>query len=43
MNDPTSIRVVAEKIAEIKKTTFEEVDRKTTENTIKFFSLPIDF
>jgi TatD DNase family protein len=41
-NDPTSIRLVAEKIAEIKKTNFEEVWRKCGENAIKFFKLPIE-
>ena len=41
-NDPTSIRIVAEKIAEIKKTNFEEVWKKCGENAIKFFKLPIE-
>lgn len=40
-NDPTSVRMVAEKIAEIKKISFEEVDRITTENVINFFDLGI--
>ncbi len=40
-NDPTSVRVVIEKIAEIKKLSFEEVDRQTTENAVKFFNLQI--
>ena len=39
MNNPTSVKYVAEKIAEIKKTTFEEVDKITTENAIEFFGL----
>jgi Tat protein secretion system quality control protein TatD with DNase activity len=34
--------LVAEKIAEIKKTTFEEVWQKCGENAIKFFKLPIE-
>lgn len=38
-NDPLSMKIVAEKIAEIKKMTFEEVDRITTENAIGFFKL----
>jgi TatD DNase family protein len=38
-NDPTSVRTVAERIAEIKKTSFEEVDRATTRNAIEFFNL----
>jgi len=40
-NDPTAVKVVAEKIAEIKKMSFEEVCRVTTENARKFFSLNI--
>jgi TatD DNase family protein len=40
-NDPTAVKFVAEKIAEIKKTSFEEVDRITTENAIKFFKLSL--
>jgi TatD DNase family protein len=39
-NDSTAVKFVAEKVAEIKKTSFEEVDRITTENAIKFFGLP---
>jgi TatD DNase family protein len=41
-NDSTSIKVVAEKIAEIKKVSFEEVWRKCGENAVKFFRLPIE-
>jgi TatD DNase family protein len=41
-NNPTSIRLVAGKIAEIKKTNFEEVWRRCGENAIKFFKLPIE-
>jgi TatD DNase family protein len=41
-NDSTSIKVVAEKIAEIKKVSFEEVWRKCGENAVKFFKLPIE-
>jgi len=41
-NDPTSIRIVAEKIAEIKKIGFEEVWKKCGENAINFFKLPFD-
>jgi TatD DNase family protein len=40
-NDPTSIKYVIEKIAEIKKMGFEEVDKITTENAIKFFNLSL--
>jgi TatD DNase family protein len=41
-NDPTSIKIVAEKIAEIKKLSFEDVWKKCGENAIKFFKLPIE-
>lgn len=40
-NDPTSIRLVAEKIAEIRKTSFDEVWQKCGENAVKFFKLPV--
>lgn len=40
-NNPTAVRVVAETIAEIKKTAFEEVERTTTQNAIDFFSLKV--
>jgi TatD DNase family protein len=40
-NDPTSIKFVIEKIAEIKKIDFEEVDKITTQNAIEFFNLKI--
>jgi TatD DNase family protein len=36
---PTNVKSVVEKIAEVKKMNMEEVDRITTENAIKFFSL----
>ncbi|MCK4730698.1 MAG: TatD family hydrolase [Candidatus Aenigmarchaeota archaeon] len=38
-NTPLSVRMVAEKIAEIKDLSFEEVDKITTENAVKFFDL----
>lgn len=38
-NEPTSIRVVAEKIAEIKKIGFDKVWEECGENAIKFFNL----
>ncbi|MEM5874878.1 MAG: TatD family hydrolase [Candidatus Aenigmatarchaeota archaeon] len=38
-NSPLNVKIVCQKIAEIKKVSFEEVDLKTTENAIKFFSL----
>jgi len=40
-NYPTSIKLVAEKIAEIKKIDFEKVWNKCGENAIKFFKLTI--
>ena len=40
-NDPTSVKVVAEKISEIKKRSFEEVWNKCGENAIKFFKLSL--
>jgi TatD DNase family protein len=41
VNDPTSIRSVAEKIAEVKKLSFDEVWARCCENAIKFFRLPL--
>ncbi len=41
-NDSTAVRYVAEKIAEIKKVRFEEVDKSTTENAIRFFQLNLE-
>lgn len=38
-NEPTSVEVVAMKIAEIKKIDFEQVAKTTDENAIKFFGL----
>jgi TatD DNase family protein len=38
-NDPLSVKIVAEKIAEIKQKSFEEVDETTTKNAINFFNL----
>jgi TatD DNase family protein len=40
-NDPSSVKSVIEKIAEIKKIRTQEVDKITTQNAIKFFNLPI--
>ncbi|NIM47351.1 MAG: YchF/TatD family DNA exonuclease [Candidatus Aenigmarchaeota archaeon] len=40
-NDPTSIKVVAEKMADIKKISFEEIWNKCGENAVNFFKLPI--
>jgi len=40
-NDPRSVKLVIQKIAEIKKIEAEEVDKLTTENAISFFNLKI--
>jgi TatD DNase family protein len=40
-NDPTSVKFVIEKIAEIKRMKFEEIDKITTQNAIDFFNLKI--
>ena len=41
-NTPLTIKVVAEKIAEIKKIEFEEVWATCGKNAVKFFNLPIN-
>jgi TatD DNase family protein len=41
-NDPTSVKKVAEKIAEIKAVGFEDVWKRCGENAINFFKLPLD-
>ncbi|MDI6825592.1 MAG: TatD family hydrolase [Candidatus Aenigmarchaeota archaeon] len=40
-NTPLNVKIVIEKISEIKKVTFEEMDKITTNNAIKFFNLKI--
>lgn len=40
-NDPTSTSHIVKKVAEIKKTSFEEIDEITTKNAIDFFQLKI--
>jgi TatD DNase family protein len=40
-NDPTHVREVAEKIAEIKKLTVEQIIESTTKNAIDFFNLKL--
>jgi TatD DNase family protein len=40
-NDPTAVKFVIERIAEIKKIDFKEIDKITTQNAIEFFNLPI--
>ncbi|MCB0279318.1 MAG: TatD family hydrolase [Calditrichaeota bacterium] len=39
-NDPSYIPLIAEKVASLKNMTIEDVQRKTTENAIRFFNLP---
>lgn len=41
-NDPTSIRVVAERVAEIKKLPFGEVWKQCGVNAVGFFRLPVE-
>lgn len=38
-NDPTSVKVVIERFADIKKISFEEIDKITTDNAMKFFGI----
>jgi len=40
-NDPRAIRPVAEKIAEIKKASFDQVWEQCGRNAVEFFSLPV--
>jgi len=40
-NDPTHLKAVVERVAEIKKTSAEEIVAATTKNAIEFFSLKI--
>jgi TatD DNase family protein len=40
-NDPTFVRAVAEKVAEIKAKSIKEIDSATTENATRFFNLNI--
>lgn len=41
-NDPTGVWKVAERVAEIKGSSLEEVDHATTKNAIKFYALNLD-
>jgi TatD DNase family protein len=40
-NEPKNVKIVAQKIAEIKKISFEKIAEITTQNAIEFFSLPL--
>jgi TatD DNase family protein len=40
-NEPIAVRLVADKVAQIKKINLENVDRQTTENAINFFNLKV--
>jgi TatD DNase family protein len=39
-NDPAAVKLVVEKIAEVKKMNFDDVDKITTQNATKLFNLP---
>ncbi|MGD8565801.1 MAG: TatD family hydrolase [Candidatus Bathyarchaeota archaeon] len=39
-NEPAYLPLIAEKIAELKKTSFDQIAKKTTENAKKVFNLP---
>ena len=41
-NDPTSIKIIAEKIAELTGRPFDDVWQQCGENAVKFFELPIE-
>lgn len=41
-NEPTSIRLVAEKVSEIKNLPFEEIWRACGRNAVRFFGLPVE-
>jgi TatD DNase family protein len=41
INDPTTIRTVAEKVAEVKSLSFDDIWKRCGENAIKFFKLPL--
>jgi len=38
-NDSTAVKFIAKKIAEVKKVSFEKIDKVTTENAINLFQL----
>ena len=38
-NEPAHVRFVAEKVAELKRTSFGEVEKQTTENAVRLFGL----
>jgi TatD DNase family protein len=40
-NEPSNVRFIAQKIADIKEMPLEEFARITTENTIKFYNIMI--
>jgi len=40
-NEPTNIKIVAERVAEIKKISFDKVWTQCTENAIRFYRLPL--
>ncbi|RLF88423.1 deoxyribonuclease [Thermococci archaeon] len=40
-NKPWNVKITIEEIAKLKNMDFEEVERKTEENTVKFFDIPL--
>ncbi|RLI97684.1 MAG: hydrolase TatD, partial [Candidatus Aenigmatarchaeota archaeon] len=41
VNTPLSVRLVVQRIAELRKESFEKIDEITTKNAIEFFSLDL--
>ena len=41
-NEPANVRLVVERIAELRGQPVEEVDRQTTENAVKFFNMNLE-
>lgn len=41
-NEPANVKLVVEKIAELRGMSIEEVDRQTTENAIRFFNMQLE-
>ena len=41
-NEPANVKLIVERIAELRGVGFKEVDRQTTENAVKFFNMPLE-
>jgi len=41
-NEPANVKLVVERIAELRSMSVEEVDRQTTENAVRFFNMPLE-